>query len=64
MSTATFDRKIIIKDEKTAKILCDVLNDPKESDLMKRAKKFNSKKAMERGRKLLKQFSTHLKNLQ
>ena len=56
MSTATFDRKIIIKDNKTAKILCDVINNPVESDLMKRAKKINSELALKRGRQLLKKF--------
>jgi len=63
MSTATFDRKIIISDNKTAKILCDVINNPQESGLIKRAKKFNSRQAMERGQKVLKHFSTHLKTL-
>jgi hypothetical protein len=60
MATVSFDKDIIIKNEKSLNILVEGLNKNEKIS------KDNDKKIileMNRGEKLLKQISSHLKNL-
>ena len=60
MATVSFDRNIIVKNDKSCKILADVINFKKDTKIMSESKKINLNEVISRGKNALKNYCSHL----
>jgi len=56
MATISFDRDIIIKNNKVCSVLCSVYNQKNEAQIVSKSKKIDINKALNRGKLALKKY--------